>query len=264
MTLSFREIREGAGRRLLRFEPIFWASIAARARSIRPKQVPQHQRANVALQTVAEWQSSQREVQALGLKPHVDGPKNWDGLIALDLILESLPSRSAAVLDAGAAPYSLMLPWLYWYGYRDLHGVNLIFEAPFSYGPIRYVPGDITRYPYPDQRFDAITCLSVIEHGVDVAAFLRDSYRILRPGGTLIVSCDYFADKIDTQGLTAYGVPVHVFDRPDIEKLIASARELGFEPTSPVALDCKDRPVHWKRLNLEFTFLLLAFRKPLR
>jgi len=260
---KLREIRELAGRKLLRFEPLFWAQLAARAQAVRPGKRPNMQRVNVALQSKEDWQQARREVIELGLKPHVDPPKSWDALIALDLILRELQSPESAILDAGAAPYSPLLSYLYWYGYRDLHGINLIFEGPFNYGPIRYIQGDITRLPYENNRFDAITSLSVIEHGVDVPAFLREAHRTLRPNGLLVVSCDYHADKTPTEGMTAYGGPVRVFDRAEMEEILAVAKGLGLTPTSPVALDCTARPVHWERLNIDFTFLCLAFRKAL-
>lgn len=54
--------------------------------------------------------------------------KNWDGLAALACILQTTRT-SATVLDAGAALGSMILPWLFLYGYRSLVGVNLQFES---------------------------------------------------------------------------------------------------------------------------------------
>jgi hypothetical protein len=51
----------------------------------------------------------------------------------------------AAVLDAGDETYSPRLAWLHWYGYRDLHGINLVFAGDFTRDPVRYVVGDMTR-----------------------------------------------------------------------------------------------------------------------
>lgn len=41
--------------------------------------------------------------------------------------------------------------------------------------------------PFPDGRFAAVTCLDTIEHVVDVAQVLREAYRVLQPGGHIVV-----------------------------------------------------------------------------
>jgi SAM-dependent methyltransferase len=256
----WRGLRERVTRLALAPEPLFRAYLLTRTGSLALRQHPQHHVLNRALLAPAEWQQALASVRRLRLQPHEDGPKNWDALGALDAILSELPI-SAAVLDAGAAAYSPLLPWLYLYGYRDLHGINLVFDRPFAFGPIQYIPGDILRSPYPDARFDAIACLSVIEHGVDQDLFLKEMSRILKPGGLLIVSCDYFAEPTPTAGLTAYGGPVTVFDRTRIGELLRKADAYGLSSTSSVDLECSERVVSWQRLNLAFTFLLLAFRR---
>lgn len=259
MTSTLREIKKRVRRRLLGSEPTFRLYLAARSGFSSPKQPPVRP-LNAALQSRQQAREAYELVRSLGLPPHEDMPKNWDALGAVSQIVRELPT-SATVLDAGAEDYSPILPWLYRYGFRNLHGNNLVFDRAFSFGAIRYVPGDITRSEYPSEHFDAVTCMSVIEHGVDVEAFLRESARILKPSGLLAVSCDYFEQPTDTRGLSAYGTPVKVFDRSEIEGLLATAARLGLEPVGEVDLSCDERAVHWKRLDLSFTFLLLTLRK---
>ena len=52
--------------------------------------------------------------------------------------------------------------------------------------------GDGERLPFPDGRFDAVAIQGVLHHLPDCLPMLRESYRILRPGGELYVSepCD--------------------------------------------------------------------------
>lgn len=214
---------------------------------------------NAVLKSREEVELATAKVRELGL-PSMDEPaKNWDGLAALDLIL-SATTPQARIFDAGGEVYSMILPWLSMYGYRDLVAGNLAFRRPFCRGPIHYLPCDITNTAFPDDSFDAVTCLSVIEHGVDLDAYLKEMARITRPGGLLITSTDYFDEPTPTDGLTAYGVPVHVFTRPEIEATLVRAEDFGFELTGPLDLGAQDRVVCWARLGLRYTFLVMSFR----
>ena len=52
---------------------------------------------------------------------------------------------------------------------------------------ISYASADLTRLPYPDQFFDAMVCGWVIEHLPDPRPALREFFRVLRPGGKLLL-----------------------------------------------------------------------------
>jgi SAM-dependent methyltransferase len=165
------------------------------------------------------------------------------------------------VLDAGATLYSVILQWLFAYGYRDLFGLNLVFTKPTRRGPIRYEPGDLTRTHYPDEYFDAVTCLSVIEHGVDLQAYFTEMRRILKPGGVLITSTDYCEDKLDTSDLRAYDGRVHIFSADELRHAFALAAREGLELTGDIDLSMDEAPVHWRRLGLDFSFAVFSHAK---
>jgi SAM-dependent methyltransferase len=50
-----------------------------------------------------------------------------------------------------------------------------------------HLPLDVTDVALPDDTFDAILCLHVLEHVVEDRRAMRELHRILRPGGWLIV-----------------------------------------------------------------------------
>jgi SAM-dependent methyltransferase len=196
----------------------------------------------------------------LNLVAHPDRPKNWDSLAALELILKRT-RPDEAVLDAGGEEYSTLLDWLVSYGYERLFSMNIVFPRTSRRGRIQYLPGDITKTNFPDGTFGAVACLSVIEHGVNLTDYFREMARILRDGGVLVTSTDYWGSGMETQGRIAYGVPVKILSRDEIRQMIEIAERNGLVPISSVDLECVERVVHWKGMNLRFTFIVLGFEK---
>lgn len=94
---------------------------------------------------------------------------------------------------------------------------------------IGYVGGDLTALPFEDGAFDAVFCVSVIEHlpESDIPIALREMERVLRHGCPLLLTTDYYRDADadlwyeDAEGRTA--VAWDVFDRGRLERLILSA-----------------------------------------
>jgi SAM-dependent methyltransferase len=214
---------------------------------------------NTTLKSKGEWQSAIHKVKIAGLHVHPDDPKNWDSLAALGFILKHT-KKSSRILDAGGEVYSPLVEWLFLYGYKYLHVVNLLFNQDFSRGPIKYIRGDCTKTPYPPEYFDVITSLSVIEHGVETESFLRESHRILRSGGLLIISTDYWSSLITTFK-EAYGTNVRIFTQEEIQILIDRAREIGFMLTGKIDYKTEEKAVRWKRLDLDFTFIIFTLVK---
>ncbi len=219
---------------------------------------------NTALRDQAAVDRAERLLHEAGLALHPDRPKNWDGLLALFHALAAAsagPGTRLAVLDAGAERYSAFLPALRRLGFSGLTGINLVFDGEERADGIVFRHGDITSTGLPPASCDYIACLSVIEHGVDVAAFLRESARLLRPGGRLFVSFDYWQEAIDTRGQYAYGVPVRVLTAADVATMLAEAREVGLALDGPADFACRERVVHWRRLDLRYTFANVLFRR---
>ena len=100
----------------------------------------------------------------------------------------------------------------------------------------------------------------MIEHGVDPHGFFREAARLLKPGGVLVTSTDYYSEPIETHGLKAFGVPIHVFTKDEIISVLNIAHGYGLEPTGEIDLNCQEKPVSWQ-FDLDFTFVTFTLRK---
>ncbi|MDQ3556902.1 MAG: methyltransferase domain-containing protein [Gemmatimonadota bacterium] len=78
--------------------------------------------------------------------------------------------------------------------YPDAEVTNLDMNAEYADAPanrqprVRFVCGDATDLEFPDARFDVVTMFDLLEHVPDDAAAVREAFRVLRPGGWLLVS----------------------------------------------------------------------------
>ena len=215
---------------------------------------------NAALLGREEIEQAARMMDTAGLPPHPDRPKCWDTMLAT-VHAATLAPRDAPILDAGAERYSTFLPGLRRLGFTDLTGINTVFTAEDMADGVRYRPGDVTRSDLPTAHFGFVACLSVVEHGVDLAAFVREQARILQPGGHLFVSFDYWEIPIETGDAVAYGVPVRILTWADVRHMTEVADASGLEPVSPFIFECGEKAVTWERFGLHYTFANALFRR---
>jgi hypothetical protein len=118
-----------------RWEPLLRRSLRGRGAAESPGAVAGGFEGGRVLQEESEWVAAVTVLRRAGLPVHPDGPKNWDGLAALRLVLDRT-GPEGRVLDAGGEIYSPFVEWLYLYGYRRLEVVNLAFPFSFRRGPI--------------------------------------------------------------------------------------------------------------------------------
>lgn len=217
---------------------------------------------NAALQSEAEVEDVLSRIRSLGLHPHPTVEKNWDAFHALRTILANTTPKGT-ILDAGGATYSPLVEWLYLYGYENLFVNNIDFDRDFTRGPIDYRQSDFTETDFDDATFDVISSLSVIEHGVPIEPMLDEFHRILKPGGRLVVSTDFWPQKRETDTIkSSYGGSTqewNIFDIDEIETFRQTAADLGFALEGEMNCDVDETVVEW--MGREFTFLLLEFRR---
>jgi SAM-dependent methyltransferase len=77
---------------------------------------------------------------------------------------------------------------------------------------------DITKTSYPDDSFDAVSHGDVLEHVPVFSDALKESYRILKPGGKLLFTAPFFPLTPETQKLAELapdGSIIHHIDPPE-------------------------------------------------
>ncbi len=113
---------------------------------------------------------------------------------------------------------------------------------------VDWAPGDLTEMPLPDQTFDAVFCISVIEHLPDasIPRAVAELHRVLKPGGRLLLTtdfCDDAAAEIWYEGPDGrFRVDWGVFDEERLRAFILAAP--GFALAGPL-----DLTVDWVRVK---------------
>lgn len=219
---------------------------------------------NQVLLTPDQWIVAKKRIEALGFPPHQDNPKNWDHYLALESILTNI-DQGELIIDVGGYQ-GVFTAWLKACGYQRPMVLGKQTPEGAKDAGIEFMKGDITKTTLPTGEVGCIACMSVIEHGVLLDEFFQECYRILRPGGRLIISTDYWPKKIDTKGLRDdwYDCEVKIFSSEEILNLINIARNHGFRISSVPVYQAQDQVVTWERMNLKYTFIVLEFIRDAR
>jgi SAM-dependent methyltransferase len=123
------------------------------------------------------------------LSPRITNP-NWLVLRKRREIfrawLQRLQLHSPKVLDVGGSlqPYREQLPSPHQYWSVDLRPNVLVS-----------VVASADRLPFADNSFDVVFCTQMIEYAPEPPAVVREIYRVLRPGGALLLSAPSIAPR---------------------------------------------------------------------
>jgi SAM-dependent methyltransferase len=110
--------------------------------------------------------------------------------------------------------------------------------------PTGYVRGDLSALPTIDDQFDAVFCISVIEHLPEprIPLAMQEMRRVLKPGGRLLLTTDYYEDAnapVWYCGPDREAFPVEwgIFDEPRLRRLILSARGFRLDGELDLSVD---------------------------
>ncbi len=192
---------------------------------------------------------------------HADPPKAWDLAQMLQFIQANV-SKEGNIMDLGAVgcPVTILLSKK---GYSNLSAIDLsnklLHKIPFWLSRIRYAKGDLHETGFEEGSFDCLTCVSVIEHGVDLKRFGKEAARILKNDGYLLVSFDYWPQKIKTDGVQFFGLPWTIFSKTETSRMIKEFEKNGLKLVGKPSFSAKEKLVHW--LERDYTFGLMVFQK---
>jgi FkbM family methyltransferase len=135
-------------------------------------------------------------------------------------------------------------------------------DVPIS--DVTYFKGNLLQTPLPDASLDYVTCLSVIEHQVDLKLFAEEVSRLLVPRGKLFVTYDYW-DPLLSIPVKAYDLDWQPLDRALTLSLIGVCQERGLNLVQEVDWSTQDQVIHWGYYSphpeVSYTFGMLTFEK---
>lgn len=234
------------------------------------------------LQTESEIAKAIQWLRERDLLQHTEKSKNFD-LVAIYELLDSVP-KNINIVDLGCGPSKygcVTLNSLAKAGFKNLAGIdiyvpwyawfaNLIASIRFGIWRNPYIlkQGNIYQTDLPSSSVDFAILLSVIEHGVPLEDLMNELARIVKSGGKVYISTDYWPSDtgvpqmifISTGSSRNVPMPWKIFGLEDIKELIELANDVRFELETPMAIPAvKDRVISWH--GYSYTFISLVFKK---
>jgi len=222
-----------------------------------------------ALETNQELQNVKKLMSKQGIPQHRDHYKNWDMTMIYSHIPKSFRRKKIKILDAGSGGVSSFLK-LSMYHFQNAERFAIDFahknSAKLKKQGVDYSQQNISETNFENAKFDLVCSISVIEHGVDLGKFVKEMSRIIKCGGYLYLTTDFWCENISTADKYPYGKnnpPMKIFNAIDIKELIDMVKSYGFQiqGNEPSKIYCQEKVVLWERMEEEYTFLFLPFVK---
>jgi len=197
------------------------------------------------------------DVSKSKLTAHPSRSWSWGHLGRWIFTLQQVPFRpeKLSVLDIGAAPGYLtrLVKHLFGYEVYGLDSSHLIRQAGANFDDyvsrmrqagvvIRDCDVDRDRFPFPDGEFDLVLCTEVMEHLHNPRWTLSEALRVLRKGGTLVLSTPNSARASNRiKRMIGMRIAFHGVKEYTPQELLGLVEEVGFSTTDMRFSDWSER-----------------------
>ncbi len=181
--------------------------------------------------------------------------------------------RGASVLDLGCFTGGRLVRWKERYGFGRVCGIDIREEYAEAAGRFaetmgveaEFATGYAEALPYESDTFGFVVSTDVLEHVNDVAAAMRECFRVLRPGGRLLVVFPQYFQPLEAHLTFTTKLPaLHwVFSGATLARAVHEIHAERGEAASWYALTSPDLPPS-RRLPSLNGITVRRFRRILR
>jgi MPBQ/MSBQ methyltransferase len=148
----------------------------------------------------------------------------------MEKLLEFIPDRHGTILDVGCGLGATTSHLLKYYAPADVVGINIsanqIARSMINAPGCKFMCMDAVQMKFADNLFDRIICVEAAFYFDTREQFLQEAWRVLKPGGKLILAdlifdtTKYFGDLI---------VPENIVKDKDIQAYQHLYQQAGFQ-----------------------------------
>ena len=209
------------------------------------------------LKSRSEVEACTKFLHENGYASHALTCKDWD-------IAQIIPQiNDGNFLDMGSSGSYILKNVLLKNIRGEKYGIDL--RAPDLPLPnVKYLVGDLLSVPIDDGFFDYIACLSVIEHEVDLDKFAKEASRLLRSGGKIFVTFDYWDPQVKPRR-TLYSLKWQPLDKKHVKHLVKVCAKSGLKLVEKINWDTEDTVINKAYYSpepkIQYTFGLITLVK---